>query len=126
MVVRWTFTDNATAETYTFPINPNEGGTPPLEKTMTYTNTAAPNGRALAFEGRQKVREGSFSGTLLEETHYTAFETWYEKRNQITMTDDLGRSFEIYITKFDAKRVRAATVPWKHTYVVNYVIIDWD
>lgn len=125
-VVRWTFEDPVTSETYEFLLNPREGGTPTLEKNMVYTNTAAPDGRVLVFEGRQRHQEGEFSGTVLTEEQYDAMVYWFGKRNQIYMTDDLGRTLTIYITRFEAKRIRAATVPWKHEYTCNYVVMDWD
>lgn len=125
MTVKWTFVDVANSDSYTFDVNPNADGTPKKEKAMTYVNTSGPDGRVLAFEGRDAARQGKFSGTILEESQYTAFDTWYEKRVQISMTDDLGRSFEIYITGFEATRVRSAKHPWKHTYTITYVIIDW-
>jgi len=124
-LVKWTFVDDANSDSYVFAVNPNAGGTPKLEKNLTYVNTAAPNGRVLAFEGRDKQKEGKFSGTLRTQEEYEAFQTWYDKRVQIIMTDDLERTFNIYITGFDAERVRAATAPWKHNYTVTYVIIDW-
>lgn len=126
MTVRWTFTDTVTLDEYTFDVNPNSGGTETHEKEMTYVATTATGGRAIAFEGRPKPRLGKFSGTLLEESHYNALKTWYDVHNQIEMTDDLGRTNSIYITRFEATRVRSAQHPWKHTYSVDYVIIDWD
>lgn len=124
---RWVFTDPVTSETYEMEINPNEGGTPKLSKNISYQITTAPepNSRVLMFEGRPQPRQGSFAGTILTEQHYNAMVQWYEKRNQIYVTDDLGRTFTIYITGFDAKRVRAIQHPWKHTYTCEYTIIDW-
>lgn len=125
-VQRWTFTDPVTSETYEFEINPSEGGSPSLEKNMTYTNTAAPEGRALAFEGRPNVQTSQFKGTILTEEHYNAMMYWFGVKNQINMTDDLGRTQSIYITKFDPQRVRAVQHPWKHSYTVSYFVLDWD
>lgn len=125
MVVRWIFTDAVVPETYTFEINPNEGGSPTYKKNVIFKNTAAPNGKTLIFEGRDDPATFSFSGTLLSQAQYTAFQTWFLKRRQITITDDLSRSFSIYITSFDPKRVRAANNPWKHTYTCEAISLDW-
>jgi hypothetical protein len=125
-VVRWTFTDPVTSASYEFEINPKEGGTPTQEKTMAYANTAAPNGRVLAFEGRQKQQEGQFTGLVLSQDQYDAMHEWFDKRYQIYMTDDLNRTYTIYITRLEEKRIRSATKPWKHEYTVNYFIMDWD
>lgn len=126
MVVRWEFTDPVTLESYEFEINPSEGGSPASKKNLSYINTAAPEGRALAFEGRSAVKTGSFKGTILTEAHYNAIEYWFNKRNQIYMTDDLGRTTTIYVTDFEPRRVRSVQHPWKHEYSVNYAVIDWD
>lgn len=125
-VVKWTFTDPVLAQTYVFDVNPNSGGTLSYEKSLTYTNTSAPDGKTLIFEGRQKVQEASFSGIILEEAQLNVFDEWARRRNQIYMTDDLNRSFTIYVTKFEAERVRARSHPWKHTYKVYFVVLDWD
>jgi hypothetical protein len=124
-VVRWVFYDPATAESYTFAINPTSGGSPSYEKTFQYQNTAAPDGKVLVFEGRQAVKKLSFEGKILEQTHYDAFVTWFNKANQIRVTDDLGRTFYIIIEKFDPKRERAVHSPWKHSYTVDASIVDW-
>lgn len=125
-VVKWTFYDATTASTYTFAINPNEGGTPLRRKTISYQNTAAPDGKTLIFEGRDEPRKISFSGTLLEQAQLDAFETWFEKRHQVRVTDDLGREYWIYITSFEPKRARARSHPWKHTYTCEATILDWS
>lgn len=125
-VVKWTFTDPVTAASYTFDVNPREGGTPTYEKTMTYTNTAGGEGRVLAYEGRDKPLDAQFSGVILTEDQYDSMLEWFQVRNQIYLTDDLGRVFTIYITRFESKRVRARSHPWKHEYTCSYVIIDWE
>lgn len=127
MVVRWQFTDptGATPNTYVFEINPVEGGSPALKKNVIFKNTAAPDGKTLIFEGRDDPAVFSFSGTLLTQTHFETLETWFLKRHQIVITDDLGRTFSVYITSFDPKRVRSPHVPWKHTYVCEAISLDW-
>jgi len=123
--VRWVLTDPVTLEEYEFDINPNEGGTPQLAKNVRYLNTSAPNGRVIAFEGRDDPKEMQVSGTILTQAHLEALQTWYAKRYQISLTDDLGRVYSIYITNFSAQRKRSALHIWKHTYNLSYVIIDW-
>lgn len=126
MVTRWIFEDPTDASTYTVPINPNTGGTPGRRKTMQFTNTAGPNGRVLAFEGREQVQELEISGTILEQAHLDALTTWYEKRYQVAVTDDLGRRYVIYITDFLPTRRRSATYPYKHDFTMRYFILDWS
>jgi hypothetical protein len=123
--IAWVFTDLVTAETYSLPINPNDGGSPSYKKNIVYQNTAAPDGNVLMFEGRDDPKTSSFKGVLLTEDQYNTFVEWFEKRHQIQITDDLGRTFVCYITSFDPTRRRSAIHPWKHEYTCEYTIIDW-
>lgn len=125
MVVRWVLDDPVTLASYTVPVNPNRGGTPSFQKNFNFSNTSGPNGSVLAFEGRDELRRMSVSGTILEQAHLETLQTWAEKRYQLQLTDDLGRTFDIYITGFDATRIRARSHPWKHEYTLNYIIVDW-
>lgn len=125
MVVRWKFDDPITLETWIWEVNPNEGGTPTYKKQMTYTQTTAPDGKTLVFEGADEPQTLTFSGTLLSQSQLDTLVTWYKKRHQIKLTDDLGREFWIYITGFAPKRIRNASQPWKHTYEINATIVDW-
>lgn len=123
MVLRWTLYDPNTSTTLTFAMNPNEGGTPPLKKTITYQATAA-GGRTLAFQGRPDVQTIDISGTVLTEEDYQFFVDWYDVQNQMLLTDDLGREFWVVVIEFTATRVRAAHHPWKHTYTLKALILD--
>jgi hypothetical protein len=125
-VERWTFTDPVTLDSYEFEINPSDGGSPTYKKNIAFQNTAAPDGRVLAFEGRPSPQTGNFKGTILTEEHYNAMLEWFGVKNQIYMTDDLGRTQSIYITDFDPQRVRAVQHPWKHSFTVSYFVLDWD
>lgn len=124
-VVRWIFYDPGTAETHVFSINPKSGGSPGYKKTFTFANTAAPDGKTLVFQGRAEVQNLVFEGTILEQADLDAFVTWWQKQNQIVVTDDLGRTFSIIIQEFTPKRERAVHSPWKHSYSCSAVIVDW-
>lgn len=122
-VVRWQFYDPVTLQTLTFEINPDDGGSPAYAKTITYANTSAPNGAVLIFEGRDQVQKLEWSGTLLTQTHFTAYTTWWAKRYQVQLTDDLGRIFQIVVESFTPTRKRSALYPWKHTYKVVATVV---
>lgn len=124
-VQKWTFFDPNGSTTATFLINPNEGGTPSRRRNIAYVNTAAPDGRTLMFEGRRDPNAIEFSGVILESAQIDMFNTWFEKGNQIRMTDDLGRSFWIVILEFTPKRIYKAQRPWKHTYSVRAVEVSY-
>jgi hypothetical protein len=124
-IVRWTFEDPSTSEVYVFPINPSDGGSPSYEKNFVYENTSAPDGKVIVFQGRNNPVKGTFSGTILHKEQYDAFVDWFNKKNQIYITDDLGRNFSIIIESFKPSRQRAVHFPWKHSYQVDYTIVDW-
>jgi hypothetical protein len=124
MVFRWTLYDPATTLTATFAMNPNAGGSPARKKTLTYQSTAAAGGRTLAFQGRQEPQVLELSGTLLTEAEYSFLEDAFDVQNQMLLTDDLGRAYWVVITEFSPTRVRAASHPWKHTYVLRALIVD--
>lgn len=124
-VVRWVFTDPTDASTYTFSINPSQGGSPQYRKTLSYQATAAPGGKVLAFEGRDQVKTYSVQGVVLEQADYEAMILWFSKRYALQVTDDLGRTFDIYITEFLPERQRSALYQYKHRYTLNYIELDW-
>lgn len=123
-VVRWNFYDGVLSTTYTFPINPNAGGSPAYRKRITEETTSAPAAKTLLFEGNDEVQQIEFSGTILDQAHYDTFVTWFKKRRQIRITDDLGRQFWVYIKEFVPTRVRSAGAPYKHTYTCTAVILS--
>lgn len=123
-LIRWEFYDTYTTDTAVFEINPNDDGTPDRKKNLVTQVATAPDGVVILTEGRDGVKEGTFSGTLLTQSQYDMFVTWFNKRYPIRLTDDLSRQFIIYIKDFNAKRVRAFHYPYKHTYTVNYVVIQ--
>lgn len=125
MVVRWTFEDPVAAETWTFNINPREGGSPSYAKTVGYQNTTAPGGRVLIYEGQDQVQTLEWSGAILEQEHYDKYVEWWRKRRQIKLTDDLGRQYWIYITSFKPARKRSRDRRWRHDYTVSATILDW-
>lgn len=124
-VVRWSFYDPFTTDTYVFEINPNDGGSRQFKRNFAYQNTAAADGKTLVFEGRAQQQSVDFSGTLLTQAQFDAFQTWWAKGNQILMTDDLGRASWIVIEEFTPKRVRAVQYPWKHTYNIKATVVDY-
>jgi hypothetical protein len=125
MATRWLIEDPAGADTYSFSINPAEGGSPVYEKNITEESTAAPNGKTLLFEGLDSPQKLEFSGTILEEAQYNAFVSWFQKRRQVKLTDDLGRVYWVYITSFKPKRERAVHYPCKHSYDMTCTILSW-
>jgi hypothetical protein len=124
MVVRWKFFDPIDDETYVFPVNPNEGGTGDRTKNISQQATAAPEGKTLLFEGRDSPETINLSGVVLEQAQLDAFNTWFDKRHQIRVTDDLGRQYWAYMTRFSATRNRRRSHPWHHSYTMELLVVD--
>lgn len=119
----WVFTDLASGATYDWEINPNAGGTPGVTKNILYKSPAGANGQPILMEGRDDIQELTVSGVLLSEALLNAMKLWAEKRYPILLTDDLGRQFKIYITAYQAERVRQSTRPWRHESSVTYLVL---
>mgnify|MGYP006303032963 CR=1 FL=1 len=123
--IPWQFYDPVAEETYNWEINPSEGGFPDRVKNISFQTSAGPNGQTIAFEGRRNPMSFQFSGTILSQSQFDTLNDWFEKSNQIQLTDDLGRSFWIYIKSFSPRRVRSGRFQWKHTYTIEAILLDW-
>lgn len=123
-MARWNFQDNVISQSYNFDVNPNRGGTPSFQKNLSYSST--PAGSSIVFEGRDKPRTFTVSGTLREEAQLIALQTWFDKEYQVKITDDLGREFWIYITNLQFERAQTRRWPFRHTFTINYVEVDWQ
>lgn len=124
-VVRWTLYDPVLLETYTMQINPNDGGSRQYKKNVNYQNTSAQDGNTLVFEGRDEPFQLEWSGVILEEQHLDDLISWFSRRRQVKLTDDLGRESWVYLTELAPKRTKAASHPWKHTYSMKAIVVNW-
>jgi hypothetical protein len=125
LVQRWSLLDPVTYDSHTFELNPYEGGSFTRKKKTATLKTAASDGKNIMFEGRQEPQQTTFTGILYSEEEMQAWREWSNKRYQVQLTDDLGRSFSIYIKSLSFDRVRSAVHPWKHKYTVEAMILDW-
>lgn len=128
-VVRWRFTDvynsGPAPYTYTFDINPNTGGSPAGEKTITTSYSLGPNNQTVLQEGHFTVPDLTFSGVILSRHHYETLEFWFSKRVLLRLDDDLGRIFTGVFAKFTPKRERRASNPWYHTYDADFLVMSY-
>jgi hypothetical protein len=126
-VVRWEVYDPDLDETWVFPMNPQSGALPERVKTITEQAVAASDapGAALLFEGQDEPARLGWDGTILTEAFYLAMLTWFEKRRQLQLTDDLGQSWWVYLTKFSPKRMNRHNYPWAMTYSAECIVLDW-
>lgn len=124
--IGWQFIDAVEATTETMEINPKDDASPTFEKALTKTSTTAggSTGQVIVFEGADPPAQFNFSGTILTQSQYEFLQTAWEKRHLLTIVDDLGRSFTVYIESFNPKRGLSRTYPWKHTYDMSTVVIS--
>jgi hypothetical protein len=132
--IAWTFYDPNLDVTYSLPINPNnEQSSRSVQKSQGFAvaagryddPSATPssyNNVTLIYEGPDEINRFSFSGTLYDQTQYNNFVYWSEKTNMIHITDDLDRTFEVYIVSFSTERRRSRKFPWKHNYTMETIV----
>lgn len=125
MTIRWTFDDPASGDSYQFEANPSAGGTPGKKKNITISPTTAWNGANVLFEGRREPREIAFSGVLLNQSMLDAMIDWWSKQHQVKLTDDLGRSYWVWISEFNPQRGRSVN-PLRHKFECKTTILDWS
>lgn len=124
MVTKWVFFDPVSLDTQTFEINPSDGDAVPRSKNVTTQSRRAPGGNTVVVMNSQGLREFTNSGTILTEAQYGMFTDWFSKPNVIQITDDLGRTYSIYITKFEPKREWHPNDPWFHTYTLTGIVVQ--
>lgn len=122
MVVRWTLEDEFTNDTVTLIFNPAEADLPSIEKKVTFAESLA--GRAYAMEGAPSLGTMTFKGVTLSEAQNTQMVAIARHQRVVKLTDDLGNSWRVWVTKYTRSRVRAATRPWKMKYDMQVVVIE--
>lgn len=122
--VAWTLYDSVEDETYSFDVNPSEGGTPDYAKNLTKTATIAPDGNIVLFEGARPAQTLEVSGIILEEDQFDTFVDWESRRRVLLLTDDLGRSFNVLIERFSATRQRRRNREWYHSYNMTFAVVS--
>lgn len=110
---------------YEFHVNPNDGGSPVVQKQMNISSNAGPNRGAILQEGQSSPPELSWSGVILSQQHLEALEEWYDRRVLIELKDDLGRTFQGVFTGFSPQRVRKASNFWYHTYSATFTVYGY-
>lgn len=123
-VVRWRFEDvyqtGTSPYTWTFDINPNDGGSPNADKNFTVATNIGPRQGVILQEGQMNAPAVTWSGVILTQEHYEALETWFVKRIVLDVFDDIGRQFRGALATFHPKRVRKPYNFWYHTYDAEF------
>ena len=132
--IAWVFYDPVTDDTYRMPVNPNnEQSSRSVQKSQKFAvaagryddPSATPssyNNVTLIYEGPDEISRFNFSGVIYTQIEYINLFSWAEKPNMIHITDDLDRTFEVYVVSFSTERRRSKKFPWKHNYTMEAVI----
>ncbi len=121
-VTRWIFFDPTDSSTDEFELNPTDQSLP-KNRTIATKSRRFTGAKTVIVTNSQGIEEFSFDGTILTETMYNLFTLWFNKGHPIEITDDLGRTFSVYITKFTPRRELRKSVPWFHTYTVTGILV---
>jgi hypothetical protein len=130
----WGFLDPVTLDTYYMPVNPNEDlGSHSVRRNTLYTAQVALR-RTITNEDRVDTlmyQQGfvqetfSYSGNVYNLQDFNDLTEWCGKDYPILMTDDLGRTFSVYITSLQTSRKRSRHFRYKHGYTFSgYTIAE--
>ena len=135
MRTAWKFYDPVEDEEYFMPVNPNtDSSSVGVQKTTSYVSSAgsyysdtAENPGSyynvnLIYERADEIKKFNFSGIIYNSVEYYYLLYWANKKNFFELTDDINRTFEIYVTSFTIERLRSAKFPWKHRYNMETVV----
>ncbi len=119
----WVFTDpSAGIAAYSLAVNPLDVSKPRRKSVIEQATTGA-DGKLVLQEGRDQPEIMTISGTLLEQAQHDAFNTWFDLRRQIEVTDDLGVTRDVYIDELSMERVRSVTFPWRHRFTMRLRVL---
>lgn len=124
--IPWRWEDLVEGTVQFMALNPNEGASPQYRKALSKSTSTAPgaDGRPIIFEGADEVSSFNFKGAILFQAHYEFLLNAWRKRHPVRLTDDLGRSFVIYMESFEPERILSRTYPWRHKYTASAVIVE--
>lgn len=121
--VPWVFQQLHDPDVYEFAINPLNARMPSVQRI--YTKQKTSSGRDVVFQGRDPAQTMGFSGTILTEEHLEIMDVWFSKEKQISITDDLGQQYWVYLTSFNASRNYSSQFPWRHEYSAEATVLSW-
>ncbi len=122
-VVKWTIGDGIT--THVFEINPDpKGADGEISPERTIIDSYVDAGLPMAAVGQSPPLQAAMDITVIDQAEYDALWSWWDTGKILTLTDDLGRSFQIYLSAFDAKRVRKSSLPYFHNLKISYFVLS--
>lgn len=121
-VVRWKFTDLATSDVVTLPLNPKEMSTPTSPRNMTWawgSKVGLKRMRGMELTVDQ-APTWTFGGVILSQSHYDLLLAWAGRLSLLRVDDHLGRAFKVMITSYaPIERLPTATKPWRADYTMT-------
>jgi hypothetical protein len=124
--VAWTLTDSSTGtpEVLSFEVNPNEFEPPGRRAIVATMKTSSPLGAKIIFGGGDEVPQGTMKGLVNSETFKDDLTGWFQKWWPLTLTDDLGNSWDILVQDVSWTRVRRYLYPHRYDYTVRFLEIS--
>jgi hypothetical protein len=124
---RWTLYDPSTDESWEMQFNPNKMTSPHApDGTQIFTRSATrPSAGSVArvLVGKLQPHDWSFSGVVREEVHFRQLHAWSRKRQQVQLTDHLGRTWLIRILSMDVnERKPTLRRNWRFEYTVKTLL----
>lgn len=127
MTTRWILSDPDTGDSWTMPINPDSAL--PVSTEIRAYSTASSNrdGHTRVFAGKPRDNDWGWSGVIRTKAHYDQLLAWSERDTAITVTDHLGRTLRVFITKFDpTDRPPTGRVNWRLRYSISCKLLHWS
>lgn len=123
MSTRWVLHDPVASVSYTFERNPRTGTGSPYRVNKTAAMPVARDGIPRATRTLAAPTEWVISGDLRTKTQYDALTNWATVANRVELSDHLGRSFDVLITRFEPEEHRpTARTPWRFTYRLTALV----
>jgi hypothetical protein len=126
-VLRWKLVDPYLTDpgdkTYVFPRNPKEMTSPYYERAITGTTTIF--NKRLVYEGASPPKAWTFSGPILEKSHFDALREWtYSHKRRFYLYDHFGRRITTVFSSVDMTPVRRVNYYYSHDYTVSALTLD--
>ena len=122
----WTLTDNSTGSpvVLSFTINPHSASYPEGQAAISTEYTTASNGQPVLFTGHDPLSAFSFDMNVISQAWYESLVTWSQKRNPLTLADDLGNSWTVLIRKIAFNRLNRVSHPWRFDVTGEFLVLS--
>lgn len=127
VVVRWVFVDTVTSESVALPLNPNAMTSPSFSRNLSWAwGSKWGTDRMRGIDAPpSSAPEWTFSGVILTKSHYDLLLAWAGRLNILTVTDHLGRTFRVLISKFDpVERLPTPLRSWRADYTMTCQLLE--